>query len=55
MSCWSLGSTSLMAGLPRAGEGPAVGRAGMQLAGAVPCSLLSKLRSTSVRQPGPAQ
>ena len=28
MSGWSLGSTSLMAGLPGAGEGPAVGREG---------------------------
>lgn len=26
-SCWSLGSISLMAGLPWAGEGPAVGPA----------------------------
>lgn len=29
VSCWSFGSISLMAGLPRAGEGPAAGREGM--------------------------
>lgn len=55
MSCWSLGSTSLMVGLARAGEGRAAGRAGLQLAGAVPCSLLPKLRSPAEPPPGPAQ
>lgn len=29
MSCWSLGSISLVAGLPRTGEGPAARQEGM--------------------------